>query len=218
MRYDLSCYGAISNDEKFFFEQFKNNMTVKDWSSRSACVWFNDSKVFTSRTDNIDKKIPMAWFELATKNPSFIIETHLNRHKYLVPIPYNGLPRMPFIHTIIENPNMGIKYRNPAVSETLRVYPRLWNFFNYIFGYAGFWLAFIFSISWWRKDFWLLRIGLVGLILSLGLFVFAPISDGRFSLFILIAGQLILVGKVIERIRVSFKRGGRFKSFGLQEK
>lgn len=204
MRYDLSCYAALSNDESFFLKQFKNSTTVKDWSSESACTWFNTSEAFTLQREYVDKKVPIAWFELALKNPLFVLKTHLDRHKYLIPIPYAGLPRMPFIHSTIEFANLGVEFRSPTISENLRMYPRLWNFFRYIFGYAGFWLAFILFLSWWRKDLWLLKIGLLGSILNLGLFVFATISDGRFSLFTLIAGQLVLVGELVERARVPF--------------
>lgn len=214
MRYDLSCYAALSNDESFFLEQFKNGMTINDWSSESACTWFNKSKAFALRSDYVDKKVPIAWIALALKNPSFVIKTHLDRHKYLIPIPYTGLPSMPFIHSTIEFPNLGVAFRNPAISESLRVYPRLWNFCRQIFGYAGFWLAFILFLSWWRKDLWLFKIGLVGSILNLGLFVFASISDGRFSLFTLIAGQLVLVGEVVERARVPFNHRNPLESRG----
>ena len=216
MRYDLSCYAALSNDEGFFLEQFKNGMTVKDWSSESACTWFNTSKAFALQSDFVDKRVPIAWITLARKNPSFVLKTHLDRHKYLIPIPYTGLPRMPFIHSTIEYANLGIEFRNPAISENLRMYPRIWNFFRYIFGYAGFWLAFILFLSWWRRDSWLLKIGLVGSILNLGLFVFASISDGRFSLFTLIAGQLILVGKLVERARLPFSHRPFLKSCDRQ--
>jgi hypothetical protein len=202
MRYDLSCYAAISNDESFFLEQFDNGPTVNDWRSESACTWFNTSKAFSLQSDSVNEKVPTAWLALALKSPSFVFKTHLDRHKYLIPIPYTGLPSMPFIHSTIEYANLGIEFRNPTISENLRVYPRLWNFFRYIFGYAGLWLAFILFLSWRRKDLWLFKIGLVGSILNLSLFVFASISDGRFALFTLIAGQLVLVGELVERARV----------------
>ena len=218
MRYDLSCYAAISDNKQFFREQFDNRMTVNDWSSESACTWFNKSKAFATRSDYAEKQFPFAWVALAAKDPLFIMETHLNRHKYLVPIPYSGLPTMPFIHTTIEFPDLGIAFRNPSISEDLRVYPRFWNFFRNIFGYSGLWLALILFFSWWKKDLWLFRIGLVGSILNLGLFVFASIPDGRFSLFVLIAGQLILVGEVLDRTQIPPKCDYFFKSLGRKEK
>jgi hypothetical protein len=59
----------------------------------------------------------------------------------------------------------------------------------------------------------LFRVWLVGLILNLGLFVFASISDGRFALFVLISGQLILVGELLERVRIPMKHRKRIGKY-----
>jgi hypothetical protein len=213
MRYDLSCYAAISSDKEFFDKYFGDALVAEDWASKSACTWFNQSKAFAIRTEYVTEQIPTAWMGLLRANPEFILKTHLNRHKYLVPIPYSGLASMPFIHTTIEIPNSGVAFLNPTLSESLRSYPRIWNFFNFIFGFAGFWLTLILLFSWWKKDFWLFRVWLVGLILNLGLFVFASISDGRFTLFVLISGQLILVGELLERVRIPMKHRKRFRKY-----
>jgi hypothetical protein len=217
MRYDLSCYAAISNDEKFFRDQFDEGTTVDDWSSKSACNWFNESRAFAMQSKHIDKQIPEAWLALAMKNPLFLIETHLQRHKYLVPVPFAGIPTIPFIHTTIELPNLGVQFLNPAVSESLRPYLRSWNFLCFIFGNAGLWLSVILFISWRKKNLWLFNVGLVGLILNLGLLVFATVSEARFSLFVLIAGQLILVGEVIERTQLPSKLNTSFRSLTSRE-
>ena len=176
MRYDLSCYAASSTDQEFFQKEFQGKATLQDWSSQSSCTWFNDSKVFYQRSDFIDQKIPSAWVALAKSDPVFVLSTHLRRNAYLNPIPLFGLPSMPFIHTTIEIPEKGITFWNPSLSESLRIYPRSWNYLNYIFGYSGFWLLLIFLFAWWKKNSLYLAIGILGLILNSGIFVFAIIS------------------------------------------
>jgi 4-amino-4-deoxy-L-arabinose transferase-like glycosyltransferase len=197
MRYDLSCYAAKTNNEKFFIENFDNNPSRQDWESKSACTWFNDSKVFIKRTDLTNQKTPQAWKRLALEEPFFVITTHLQRNAYLFPVPLFGLPRIPFIHTTIEVSNMGIRSWNPEVSEKLRIYPRIWNYFNFIFGYAGFWLLIVFVFAWRKRSFLFLSVGVIGLILNASLFVFAIISDGRYSLYTLITGQIILLEAIL---------------------
>lgn len=198
MRYDLSCYAAQSTDFDFFKKHFDGQMTLNEWRSKSACIWFNDSNAFGNRKDYVNKNIPTAWFALAKKHPGFIIDTHLKRHKYLVPIPFAGLPNMPFIHTTIEFQNSNIKFTNASISEKLRAYPRIWNYFNFFFGYAGFWLIVVSLIGWIKKDAHVLIGSLLGLILNLGLFVFATIPDARFALFVLIFAQLVFLSELIQ--------------------
>ena len=205
MRYDLSCYASSSDNQTFFDENFHGKLSLDDWSSKSSCIWFNDSKAFGVRTNFVNGAIPKAWINLAINEPWFIFKTHLDRHKYLVPIPFSGPPSMPFIHTTIETSGTNIKFLNPEFSETMRSYPRIWNYFNYIFGYAGFWLALVFFIAWWKRDLVLLKFGLLGLILNLGLFVFASISDARFALYVLVLGQLTIIALLIEWVQKKFR-------------
>jgi hypothetical protein len=109
---------------------------------------------------------------------------------------------MPFIHTTIESPGENIYFLNADLSEKLRIYPRIWNYFNFIFGYSGLWLVIIFLLAWRKRNPMYLGLGLLGLVLNGGLFVFAIISDARFSLFVLIASQLIVLVEFLEYIRV----------------
>ena len=134
-----------------------------------------------------------AWFKLAKAHPEFILKVHAKRNAYLVPLPIFGLPSMPFLHTTIEYPNEGIRFLNPGIAEMARVYPRIWNYFNFIFGYVGFWLLIIFYFGWKRKSQSYLQIGLLGLILTLELFIASAISDARYGLFVLVTGQLIFI-------------------------
>jgi hypothetical protein len=107
---------------------------------------------------------------------------------------------MPFIHTTIEKADVGIEFLNPSLTESTRFYPRIWNYFNFVFGYSGLWLLIIFLMAFWKKSSAYLGLGLLGLVLSSGLFIFAIIPDGRFTLFILIVGQLLALDLVLNRI------------------
>jgi hypothetical protein len=195
MRYDLSCYAATFNDDDFFQEEFVGKTNREFWKSSQACTWFNDSAAFFKRPANLTENIPSAWLALAQKKPLFVLATHMKRHEYLNPIPLYGPPSMPFIHTTIEYPGQNIYFWNAELSEKLRIFPRIWNYFNFIFGYSGFWLMLIFFFAWRKRNPIYLGLGILGLVLNAGLFVFAIISDARFSLFVLIAAQLILVGE-----------------------
>jgi hypothetical protein len=205
MRYDISCYASNTNNESFFESNFDGKLSRDDWSSKSACTWFNDSAAFGVRTESANKAIPKAWLNLATTQPLFVFKTHLDRHKYLIPVPYAGLPNMPFIHTTIEIPNRDISFTYPKAAEVIRSYPRIWNYFNFVFGYAGLWLSMLFLIAWRKKSFEILKLALLGLVLNSSLFVFATISDARFVLPLLITAQVVLLSVCLDWIAQKVK-------------
>jgi hypothetical protein len=198
MRYDISCYAASTSDKTFYTKEFSGRTTREYWASSQACTWFNDSQAFRDRSEFDTSKIPRAWLALTLENPIFVLTTHLKRHAYLNPIPLYGKPKIPFIHTTIEYSGRGIQFLNPKLSESLRTYPRIWNYFNFVFGYSGFWLLLICLFAWKRKSSIYFGIGILGLVLNSGLFVFAIISDARFSLFVLVAAQLIAIGEILK--------------------
>jgi hypothetical protein len=200
MRYDLSCFAATFPDDEFFLKEFKGETTRDFWKSSQACTWFNDSKAFFERPANLTKNIPSAWLALTLKHPNFILQTHMKRHEYLNPLPFYGLPSMPFIHTTIEYPQKGISFLNADLSENLRAYPRIWNYFDFIFGYSGFWLMTVFFFAWRKRSSIYFGLGVLGLVLNGGIFVFAIISDARFSLFVLITSQLIALAESLKYI------------------
>ena len=205
MRYDISCYASNTNNESFFESNFDGKLGRDDWSSKSACTWFNDSTAFGVRTESVNNAIPKAWLNLVATQPLFVLKTHLDRHKYLIPIPYSGLPNMPFIHTTIEIPKRDISFTYPKAAEVLRSYPRIWNYFNFIFGYAGLWISMLFFIAWRKKNLEILKLALLGLILNSSLFIFATISDGRFTLPLLITAQIVLLSVFLDWIALKIK-------------
>lgn len=193
MTQDLSCYAAKSQDSRFFQENFYGEASIRDWASANACTWFRESPAPSRLDPNVRGNLVAAWFKLARAHPEFILKVHAERNAYLVPLPIFGLPTMPFLHTTIEYPNEGIRFLNPSVAEMARVYPRIWNYFNFIFGYVGFWLLIIFYFGWKRKSQSYFQIGLLSLILTLELFIASAISDARYGLFVLVTGQLIFI-------------------------
>ena len=58
----------------------------------------------------------------------------------------------------------------------------------------------IFLFAWRKRNTIYFGLGILGLVLNAGLFVFAIIPDGRFSLFVLIAGQLIALGEFTKHL------------------
>ena len=86
----------------------------------------------------------------------------------------------------------------PSVAEKARVIMRAGNALRPILAYAGMWLLLVLSalVLLKRKEWlptFLLGFSLLGI-----LFVFAPIPDGRYALFVLLAGQLLLVGALVD--------------------
>lgn len=201
MGYDLSCYAATYSDEEFFQREFSGKATLEFWKSSQACNWFNDSQAFFKKSSNLAVNIPSAWLALALKKPLFILRTHMKRHEYLNPLPFFGPPSMPFLHTSIESAQQNIYFLNPNLSDRFRVYPRIWNYFNFIFGYSGLWLMIIFACAYRKKNPFYFGLGVLGLVLNSGLFVFAIISDARFSLFVLVSSQLVALVELFEYVQ-----------------
>jgi hypothetical protein len=116
----------------------------------------------------------------------------------LIPLPIYGLQKIPFIHSTIELSDKGISFLNPTLVEIVRNYPRAWNYFRWIFGYSGLWLLVIFAFAIYKRNQFYFQIGIVGAVLNVTLFIVAVIPDGRFSLFVIVAGQLILLSEITE--------------------
>ena len=196
MRNDISCYLSKGNDAGFLEKFYGEKVKASDWTSSSACTWFNDATNASDYSSDLEGEVPSSWFELLKEDPKFILTTHAKRHAYLLPLPIYGSPRVPFIHTTIEFPDQGVQFANPNISEKLRNYPRIWNFFNYIFGYAGIWLAITFILANRRRNRFYFEVGLLGLVQSIGFFVVADIPDGRYMLLTLVTGQFIFLFEV----------------------
>ncbi len=198
MAQDISCYASTPAGVGFVEKAIPGVGNTETWKSTSWCTWFNDSKLSPDEMLASPVKLISAMGKLVRTDPLFVISLHAKRNKYLIPVPIYGLPHPPFIHSTIEFPDQGISWAFPKVVEKARDYVRLWNFASPIFAWSGAWLLFLY-IYWFRsrrKD--ILLITLLSTAQSLSLLVVAEISDGRYALFTLIAGQVLALGLIVD--------------------
>jgi len=198
MRNDISCFANSPKGEGFVERSIPGVGNTDEWSSEAACTFLNQAELTVEQKIEAQRYVPAAWIELATREPLFLLSTHLERHAYLVPWPINGLPNPPFLHSTIEFDGLGVKWTFPSIAEEARAPMRIWNALRGLTGWAGLWgsVTLILLLGFKRRELLaplLMSISLMGV-----LFVFAPIPDGRYGLFALIVGQLALLGKIVE--------------------
>lgn len=189
--FDISCYSSTDKGRGFVERNIPGVGNTDSWSSASACVWFSDAKLSPSEITKIRTALPGLLIKLAKEDFGFLLSTHLQRHKYLIPVPIYGTPSIPFIHSTIEFANEGVKWNFQEVAEKARSYVRVWNYFNFFFAYAGLWFIIICLVALIQKRRDLLHLAALSLVLMTSLFIFAGISDARYTLYVLIVGQMI---------------------------
>ena len=198
MRGDISCYASTIDGQGFVEKEIPGIASTEKWASETSCTWLNSADLSSSEKMESLDSVPAAWLRLALKDPVFVFQTHLERHAYLLPLPIFGIPTEPFLHSNIEFKDQGINWAFPSIAEKARIPIRLWNAGRGITGWAGLWGLVLIGLAIFtqRKDLWpaiAMTLAITGI-----LFVVAPIPDGRYALFVLIAGQLALVGKIVE--------------------
>jgi hypothetical protein len=198
MRNDISCFANTSEGMGFVERNVPGIGTTDRWKSPEACVFLNGSEITREEFIQAQEFVPSAWLKLLKQDPIFILDTHLKRNAYLVPFPFHGFPEPPFLHSTIEYEFQGIKWAFPAIADNARAPMRIWNLFRGITAWAGLWslVTLILLLCFRQKQLlapMLLAVSLMGV-----LFVFAPIPDGRYALFVLIVGQLAFIGKLVE--------------------
>jgi len=207
MREDISCYASLEKGRGFVEDKLTGISNTEGWSSREACAFISRSKLTLDEKIEAVDLLPRAWFHLIQEDPLFVLNTHLKRHAYLLPIPLYGIPVEPFIHSTIEFKDRGIEWAFPQIAEKVRILPRAWNALRGFFGWAGMWLLVIIYLSRRHTKPELTPLIVMSISLMLLLFIVAPIPDGRYALFVLIAGQICLLDRTTEFIyRVRSKR------------
>ena len=198
MRNDISCFANLPQGAGFVERKIPGIGSTETWSSGAACTFLNNAKVTGEEKVLAQEFVPGAWVALAKQDPMFILNTHLKRNAYLVPLPLNGLPKPPFLHSNIEFENLGIEWAFPTIAEKARAPIRLWNALHGLTAWVGLWsvVTFILFLGFKRRE--LLTPLLMSASLMGVLFVFAPIPDGRYGSFVLIVGQIALLGKIVE--------------------
>ena len=198
MRNDISCFAESAAGKEFIEKNIPGIGSTDSWRSLGACTFLNDAKVSGEEKVAAEKYIPSAWIELFKQNPFFVLETHAKRNAYVIPLPIFGIPTEPFLHSTIEFKDQGISWAFPSIAEKARVLMRLWNAGRGVTGWAGLWGLILIGLAIFARRNQLLP-AIVMSIAMLGIiFVVAPIPDGRYALFVLIAGQLALVGNIVE--------------------
>ena len=200
MRNDISCYAESVAGRGFVEKEIPGIGSTDSWRSSNACTWLNNAKVSSEEKVAAEEYIPSAWLTLLKQEPLYILSTHAHRNAYLVPLPIFGIPTEPFLHSTIEFKDQGIEWAFPSIAEKARVSMRLWNAIRGLTGWAGLWGLVLIGLSVFgrRKNLSpavAMSVAMMGI-----LFVVAPIPDGRYGLFVLIAGQLALLGNIVERI------------------
>ena len=198
MRNDISCYADSAAGAGFVEKQIPGIGSTDSWRSSAACAFLNNAKVSGEEKEAAQKYVPSAWLKILKSDPLFLLETHLDRNAYLVPFPISGIPTEPFLHSSIEFKDQGIEWAFPAIAEKARILMRAWNAARGLTGWAGLWALVLIVLAIWRKQKALIPAIVMSIAMIEILFVVAPIPDGRYALFVLIAGQLALLGNFIE--------------------
>jgi hypothetical protein len=198
MRNDISCYAASPAGAGWVEKNMPGVGNTQSWASADACTFLNRYALAPADREKSYEVVPAVWRKLALSDPGFILKTHFDRNYYVVPLPINGLPSIPFLHSTIETADAGIAWAMPSVAEKARVVMRVGNALRPILAYAGMWLLLVLGalVVLKRKEWlptFLLGFSLLGI-----LFVFAPIPDGRYALFVMLAGQLLVVGALVD--------------------
>jgi hypothetical protein len=198
MRNDISCYAASPAGAGWVEKNMPGVGTTQSWASTDACTFLNRYSLESKDVISSYNLVPAAWRKLAISDPVFVLKTHFDRNYYVVPLPINGLPSIPFLHSTIETAGLGIEWAMPSVAEKARVIMRAGNALRPILAYAGMWLLLVLgAVIFLKRKEWLPTF-LLGFSLLGILFVFAPIPDGRYALFVMLAGQLLLVGALVD--------------------
>jgi hypothetical protein len=200
MRSDISCFASTPLGNGFVEEEMPGVGSTLTWSSTEACTFLSKAKVSQEQKVASQKYVPRAWLKILERDPGFLFELHLNRNAYLIPFPINGIPVPPFLHSNIEFEGQGVQWAFPSVAENARSLMRAWNAARGITAWAGFWVLFLLAVAIIRKSESLFFLVSLSVALMSIIFVTASIPDGRYVLFVLISGQLCLLGILTESI------------------
>jgi hypothetical protein len=198
MRGDISCFATTAQGQGFVEREIPGIGNTAKWASKEGCNFLNKADLSMDEKTASEEYVPKAWFQLLQRDPIFVFNTHLTRHAYLVPLPVWGIPTEPFLHSTIEFKDGRIEWAFPSVAEKTRVIMRAWNASRGITGWAGLWLLVMLGLATFRKQKILIPAILMSISIIGVLFIVAPIPDGRYALFVLIAGQLALIGNIVE--------------------
>jgi hypothetical protein len=198
MRNDISCYADSVAGNGFVEETLPGIGSTNSWRSSAACTFLNSATVSGVEKVAAQEFIPSAWLTLLIEDPIFVLSTHAERNAYLIPIPIFGIPTEPFLHSTIEFKDQGIEWAFPSIAERARIPMRAWNAARGLAGWAGLWGLVLIGLAVVGRKRNLIPPAAMSISMVAILFVVAPIPDGRYALFVLIAAQLALIGNIVE--------------------
>lgn len=138
------------------------------------------------------------WGSLARRYPLGMLAAHASRVRlFLPPLPPFEVPS--FLHSTIVPNDFGLDWTFPALAERARVVVRAWNALGVVLANSMIWLIVLIVTAWRapsRRDRLIPTI-IIALALNLGLLAAAPISEGRYGMFILICGQAALLHQCV---------------------
>jgi hypothetical protein len=145
-----------------------------------------------------------AWLTLALHNPAKMIAAHAERVRLFLP-PFVTAPhteRLPFIHSTILPNDFGLQWRFPRAAQMARLLARAWNAMALIVANASLWLVVLVLAAVKLVDarHSLRPAILMAISLEVGILAAAPMSEGRYGLFILICGQLAALVMLLEAV------------------
>jgi hypothetical protein len=210
---DISCL-LSKDDVRVSADDWAYLTTVAsraDWPQPNACR-FMDKELFaaTSFTPATVRADPAAllrvWLALALENPWQMLRAHAERVRLFLPPFVAGLPRpdnLPFIHSTILPNDFELEWTFPRVAGAVRLIARVWNAMAIVIANAGLWLiALVVSAKALGARGRALRLTIyLAVALEIGVLVAAPMSEGRYGLFILITGQVAALTTLFEVYR-----------------
>ncbi|MEO7156494.1 MAG: hypothetical protein ABI039_02965 [Vicinamibacterales bacterium] len=211
MMADVSCM-LIDPDVEPTADEWRSLETIAnrgDWPQPVACRFVSPLLIAPSfqpaQVEPHTLDLAKTWWSLYKRYPLKMTFVHLRRVNLFVPPFVGGMPEQshtPFIHSTILPNTFDLHWAFPRLAELARLPARAWNAMRAILANAAVWLIVVAAIAWRRPGLraTLLPTIVIGIALELGLLVTAPISEGRYGLPILIAGQLTLLYVFIERM------------------
>ncbi len=173
-----------------------------DWPQARACNFV--SPLFIAPSFRIGQVEPhigalvRTWLSLGGRYPLRMTLVHLRRVSLFLPPFMVGMPDhdyTPFIHSTILPNDFGLAWALPQAANLARLPARAWNALRLVLANSALWLA-VLAIAAWRLLALrqrLLPTVVMAAALNAGLLATAPISEGRYGLFILICGQVTFV-------------------------
>jgi hypothetical protein len=199
MMADISCLLAQPgiNLNHAEWEMLSRIASRPDWPQERACWFLNPiyrTPTFNpSALEKGDRDVGRVWLALGARYPVEMAVAHAKRVRMFLPPLVTGLPHRwveNFLHSTILPNDFGLAWKFPALAEPARTVVRGYNAFGLVLSHAGLWLMVLLLLAWRLPDYpGLVPTVVVAAALDVGLVVAAPLSEGRYGLFILICGH-----------------------------